>query len=92
MIIGFIYQTFTPDNDKKNDFFCISYNGIRENTFVFNVYNRFSDLVYSTNNINDLNCENNGWDGRHIKTGEELLEHIFMKSTTRILKDGNTMK
>ena len=68
----YIPNSFTPDNDKKNDFFCISYNGIRENTFVFNVYNRFSDLVYSTNNINDLNCENNGWDGRHIKTGEEL--------------------
>ena len=68
----YIPNSFTPDNDKKNDFFCISYNGIRENTFVFNVYNRFSDLVYSTNNINDLNCENDGWDGRHIKTGEEL--------------------
>ena len=68
----YIPNSFTPDNDKKNDFFCISYNGIRENTFVFNVYNRFSDLVYYTNNINDLNCENNGWDGRHITTGEEL--------------------
>ena len=54
------------------------HNGIRENTFVFNVYNRFSDLVYSTNNINDLNCENNGWDGRHIKTGEELLWSICL--------------
>ena len=39
---------------------------------MFNVYNRFSDLVYSTNDINSLDCQNYGWDGRHIKTGEEL--------------------
>ena len=68
----YIPNSFTPDNDKINDVFCISYNGIREYTFVFNVYNRFSDLVYSTNDINSLDCQNSGWDGRHIKTGEEL--------------------
>ena len=71
----YVPNSFTPDNDKTNDVFCISYNGIREYTFVFNVYNRFSDLVYSTNDINSLDCQNYGWDGRHIKTGE--VERIF---------------
>ena len=46
--------------------FCISFNGIRTETFSFNVYNRVSEVVYSTTNIIDLECflNNNGWDGK----------------------------
>ena len=36
-----------------------------------NIYDRFSNLVYSTNNITDLSCEN-GWDGTHYETGNDL--------------------
>ena len=31
----------------------------------------FSELVYSTNNINELDCEN-GWDGKHQISGIDL--------------------
>jgi PKD repeat protein len=74
----YIPNSFTPDLDGINDNFCISYHGIRENTFTFNVYSRFSELVYSTNNINDLKCIYsggkliNGWDGKHQKSGKDL--------------------
>ena len=37
-----------PDLDGINDRFCISYGGIRENTFVFNLYNKNSELIFST--------------------------------------------
>ena len=74
----FIPNSFTPDNDQLNDKFCISYNGIMESTFVFNVYNRFSDLVYSTNKITDLNCDNNGWDGKHQETGRDLPLGVYL--------------
>jgi len=67
----YIPNSFTPDLDGKNDKFCISYRGIRESTFIFNVYNRSSDLVYSTINIHDLDTEN-GWDGKHQSTGTDL--------------------
>ena len=67
----YIPSSFTPDLDGINDKFCISYHGIREATFTFNVYTRYSELVYSTNNINELNCEN-GWDGKHQVSGKEL--------------------
>ena len=60
----YIPNSFTPDLDGINDRFCIAYNGVREGTFAFNVYARFSELVYSTNNIHELDCEN-GWDGKH---------------------------
>ena len=75
----YIPNSFTPDLDGKNDKFCISYHGIREETFIFNLYSRFSELVYSTNNINDLKCisidryaGDFGWDGKHQVTGNDL--------------------
>tara|TARA_B100000768_G_C11237429_1_gene357885 strand:- start:27 stop:1352 length:1326 start_codon:yes stop_codon:yes gene_type:complete len=70
----YIPNSFTPDNDDINDLFCLTHNGIREATFNFNVYDRFSNLVYATNKIADLECflNTNGWDGKHYKTGNEL--------------------
>ena len=64
----YIPSSFTPDLDGINDKFCIAYHGIREATFTFNVYTRYSELVYSTNNINELNCENwVGWKTSSIR-------------------------
>jgi PKD repeat protein len=42
----YIPNSFTPDLDGINDVFCIQFNGVREETFYFNVYDRFSTLVY----------------------------------------------
>ena len=67
----YIPTSFTPDKDGLNDRLCILYHGIRDLTFNFNVYDKFSNLVFSTNNINDLSCQN-GWDGTHHKTGNDL--------------------
>jgi len=69
----YIPNSFTPNNDGINDNFCLSYNGILIETFYFNIVDRYSNLVYATNNINDLKClSNNGWDGLNFKTGNEL--------------------
>jgi len=67
----YIPNSFSPDYDGINDKLCLSYNGIRESTFNFNVFDRQSNLVYSTNNIHDLSCEN-GWNGTHYKTENDL--------------------
>ena len=70
----YIPSSFTPDYDGVNDLFCLVYNGVRENTFYFNIFDRSSNLVYSTDNIKDLECllNTNGWDGTHFKTGNDL--------------------
>jgi gliding motility-associated-like protein len=70
----YIPNSFTPDNDGINDLFCLTHHGIREATFHFNVYDRFSNLVYATENIADLECflNANGWDGKHYSTGNDL--------------------
>ena len=73
----YIPNSFTPDKDGINDLFCISHNGVREETFVFNVFDRFSNLVYSSNNINDLTC-NSGWDGTHIETKKDLPAGVYV--------------
>jgi len=70
----YLPNSFTPDNNGVNDYFCLSYNGILVETFYFNIYNRNTDLVYTTQNIDDLKCmsNNNGWNGLHYKTGNKL--------------------
>ena len=67
----YIPNSFSPDWDGINDKFCISYHAIREETFTFNVYNRIGELIFSTNNIHELNCDK-GWDGKHRESGKEL--------------------
>ena len=73
----YIPNSFTPDDDQINDKFCISYNGIRLESFSFAIYDRFSNLVYSTNNITDLDC-NNGWDGTYQDTGNPLIMNTYI--------------
>jgi len=76
----YIPNAFTPDNDGVNDVFCLSHHGIREATFYFNVYDRFSNLVYATEKITDLECflNDNGWNGKHYKTGNDLPMGVYV--------------
>jgi len=70
----YIPNSFSPDLDGLNDVFCLTHHGVREETFYFNIYDRFSNLVYATENITDLECflNSNGWDGKHQVTGNDL--------------------
>ncbi|MDC0204582.1 gliding motility-associated C-terminal domain-containing protein, partial [Flavobacteriales bacterium] len=68
----YIPTSFTPNDDKKNDNFCIKYHGIRENTFLFKVYNSQGDLMYQS--IKPSEC----WDGTHYKSGTELLSDTYV--------------
>ncbi len=76
----YIPNSFTPDLDGKNDKFCISYNGIRIETFYFNVYDRFSNLVYTTDAVKELECflNQNGWDGKHYETENDLPMGVYI--------------
>lgn len=70
----YLPNSFTPDLDGINDKFCLSYNGIRIATFQMQIYDRFSNLVFSSNAIEDMRCDDNAkaWDGKHQDTGNEL--------------------
>jgi len=70
----YLPNSFTPDLDGINDKFCLSYNGVRIETFNISIYDRNSGLVFSSNDINDMLCEldTKAWDGTHIDSGEEV--------------------
>jgi len=70
----YLPNSFTPDMDGINDKFCLSYNGVRIETFKINIYDRNSSLVFSSSNIDDMLCElgSKAWDGNHQDSGEEL--------------------
>jgi len=71
----YIPSSFTPDWDGINDKLCLYYHAIRESTFVFKVYNLRGDVVFHTDNLKEMVCDNlnkNGWDGTDNKSGKEL--------------------
>ena len=69
----YIPNTFSPDNDLLNDKFCIEFNGLLEGTFVFKVFNASGDLVFQSNNPEELRCSiDGGWDGSHYLTGDNI--------------------
>ena len=76
----YIPNAFTPDHDGVNDVFCLQHHGVREETFIFNIYDRFSNLVYATDKIENLECflNSNGWDGTHYKTGNDLAMGTYI--------------
>jgi len=74
-----IPASFTPDNDKLNDKLCLEFNGIRESTFLFNIFNSEGSLVFATNDVNGLSCSfEGGWDGNHYISGKELPSDTYV--------------
>ena len=62
----YIPNSFTPDGDLNNDNFCIEYSGIRENTFLFKVFNSQGDLMFQSINPSMMKCSTGGgWNGKH---------------------------
>jgi gliding motility-associated-like protein len=53
----FVPTAFTPNNDNRNDILKAIPRGIKQLNF-FNIYNRFGQIIFSTNNFSM------GWDGK----------------------------
>ena len=75
----FIPNSFTPNNEEPNNKFCIQYNGIRENTFIFKVFNSKGDLMFQSDNPLALECKTGaGWDGKYIQNNMPLPANIYV--------------
>ena len=71
----YIPNAFTPNSDGINDKFCIEYNGIREATFLFKVFDPNGDIIFRSTNPDNLKCSSDGgWDGSNYLTGEMVPE------------------
>lgn len=54
---------FSPDDDQINDGFKLFGNGIDESTFNIQIYNRWSEVIWESNNFNEY------WNGK-VKDGK----------------------
>ena len=77
----YIPNAFTPDLDEKerNEKFCFEYHSIRENSFLFKVFNLQGDLVFQSTDALALSCStiDGGWDGTYFRTQEKLSSGIY---------------
>jgi gliding motility-associated-like protein len=72
-------NSFTPDYDNLNDKFCLEYNRIKENTFVFKVFNSQGELMYQSIDPSEMRCSTfKGWDGKHYLTNIELPSDTYI--------------
>ena len=55
ILLLYIPNSFTPNNDLKNESFKVSI--MNHNTFEISIFDRFSELLYNSNDKNE------GWDG-----------------------------
>jgi gliding motility-associated-like protein len=70
-LIYFVPNTFTPDLNGVNDLFLpVFTSGFDVNEFSFEVYNRWGNLVFETDNYSK------GWDGK-LMTGEKAQDGIY---------------
>ena len=77
----YIPNSFTPNFDDKhrNEKFCLEYHAIRENTFLFKVFNTQGDLMFQSANPLEMKCSNKaGWAGKHYKTLKELPADTYV--------------
>ena len=68
----YIPNAFTPNNDPKNEQFCISGYGVIEDNFELIIYNRWGQLVYETTNRDDC------WDGKYNGKPAETGIYVYM--------------
>jgi hypothetical protein len=61
-----------------NDKFCIDYNGIRENTFLFKVFNSQGSLMFQSTNSSELRCSTGGgWNGKYLQDNMNLPLDVY---------------
>jgi gliding motility-associated-like protein len=76
----YIPNSFSPNGDGLNDLFLIKGEGIGR--FSIEVYNRWGELLYLSNDIN------NGWDGRSMKSNEVCQDDIYLYVISAYDKEG----
>ncbi|NVN95175.1 MAG: gliding motility-associated C-terminal domain-containing protein [Bacteroidetes bacterium] len=74
----YIPNTFTPNNDGKNDLFFVSSTNIK--SFHILIFNRWGNLLFETNDVNV------GWDGKF--NGDYVPDGIYTYSLLAIGDDG----
>jgi gliding motility-associated-like protein len=83
LLLVFIPNTFTPDGDNINEIFIPVVNGLLEDNYQMDIYNRWGKLIFSTTN------QLEGWDGTYRGIDAQSSTYtVRVKGISRI--DGNS--
>jgi gliding motility-associated-like protein len=80
----FMANTFTPNNDGRNDYFYPQGLGVNM-IHRFMIYNRWGEIVFSATDI-PVNTPERGWDGTYH--GKEVPPDVFMYVLEAVCPDG----
>ena len=81
----YVPNVFTPNADGKNDILIPLYIGIKELSY-FNIYNRWGQLIFSTNNLTK------GWNALYKGTPQPVTNYIWVIKATDYLGKVYTLK
>lgn len=68
----YVPNAFTPDDDGLNDYFMPKGVEFNNNAFVMYIYNRWGQLVFMTDDIN------NPWNGKMMNTGNPQPQDVYV--------------
>ncbi len=78
----FLPNAFTPNGDGSNEFFKgVGFVELISN-FEMQIYNRWGEKIFETNDINE------GWDGRNMRNGGDALPAVYLYLVTYDDPDG----
>lgn len=70
--VFFAPNAFTPNGDGINDLFQVTGTGIISDGFEMWIYDRWGNLIYSTNDISKA------WDGKTKSGSEEIMQDVYV--------------
>jgi gliding motility-associated-like protein len=79
----YVANAFTPDGDLVNDYFKPSLFGFSPTNYEFMVFNRWGELIFITNNIDDV------WDGTKSGTSGIVQQDVYVWKVKAIDKYTN---
>lgn len=68
-------MAFSPNGDGKNDHFTVFASGMKE--YEIRIFNRWGELVYISNNLDELNDLDKGWDGSYKSKIQEVGTYVY---------------
>ncbi|MBC8173862.1 MAG: gliding motility-associated C-terminal domain-containing protein, partial [Chitinophagales bacterium] len=82
----FFPNAFTPNGDNINDFFQAW--GYNVTGYDLQIYNRWGELIYITNDISTIQNPKAGWDGTFNGDPAEMGSYVYQ--TTVVFNTGDT--
>ena len=82
-VTTYYYPTaFTPDGNGDNEVFRIFGEGVRADGYELLIYDRWGGLVFKSTS------RDQGWNGKYMNVGDDLMNGIYMYQYTLKLHDG----